>query len=584
MSVGLIDLNIMDDIANAINQKLSSSGTMTPSEMATNIDSISTASDVRLGAGSFSVNGVYLASSDNLDGYNTVTISVPNTYTSSDNGKVVQGNALVAQTSSTVTQNTTLDTTTINSVTVSLPLDSITVSNNGTYYASSNNLEGFTQIEVSLPLDSISVSSNGTYYANSYSLRGFTSVEVSTPVVTLTSLSVSANDTYTASSGYGYDVVTVNVPTSGGSDYDPFSGTDVVESVTTTCDLLSSSTGDFYTTYSNSRINTLEISSSPSNSFFQYLNSSTYPNQVLFNKLIIASGVTLMASCYSGHTDIKEVIINGKLNSFEQGGHFQSCPMLKKVDMSNMTGASSGTSGTGNVMHDSFKFCSTLKEIIIPSDVTALGDNFADGCYSLKSINTDNIIKLNKQTFQNCYSLQKLNLNNLTHLGTISSDNGTFQNSGIEEINLPNLTEWIASSTFSNCKNLRKVISLGTQITSIPGNSFQYCINLKTVPIPSTVTSIGSSAFQGCKALKNIIIPAEVTTIGSNAFYDCISLDWIQFLSTNPPNVQYSSTFQNIPTTCKIYVPIGTLSDYTSANNYPSSSTYTYIEGSPPST
>lgn len=55
------------------------------------------------------------------------------------------------------------------------------------------------------------------------------------------------------------------------------------------------------------------------------------------------------------------------------------------------------------------------------------------------------------------------------------------------------------------------------------------------------------------------------------------SLKEIHFLSATPPTI--NSSFESyIPTTCKIYVPTGSLSAYTSASNYPSSSKYTYIE------
>jgi hypothetical protein len=39
-----------------------------------------------------------------------------------------------------------------------------------------------------------------------------------------------------------------------------------------------------------------------------------------------------------------------------------------------------------------------------------------------------------------------------------------------------------------------------------------------------------------------------------------------------------SYAFNGIPSDCIIFVPAGSLSAYTSAQNYPSSSTYTYIE------
>jgi hypothetical protein len=79
MSVGLIDLSIMNDIADAINLKLGSSGTMTPTQMASNIISIPSDSGGTVAPSTFTENGVYPASSDNLDGYSIVTVSVPTT-------------------------------------------------------------------------------------------------------------------------------------------------------------------------------------------------------------------------------------------------------------------------------------------------------------------------------------------------------------------------------------------------------------------------------------------------------------------------------------------------------------------------
>ena len=99
---------------------------------------------------SISANGTYNASSDSADGYSQVTVAVPasavdtgtksitsngthdvvgyasasvavpNSYSASDEGKVVSNGALVAQTSDTVTTNDTYDTTLINSLTVNV--------------------------------------------------------------------------------------------------------------------------------------------------------------------------------------------------------------------------------------------------------------------------------------------------------------------------------------------------------------------------------------------------------------------------------------------------------------------------------
>ena len=73
-----------------------------------------------LGSKTITANGTYLASADNLDGYDEVTANVPNTYAAGDEGKVVSNGALVAQSSENITQNGTYDTTLKNQVVVNV--------------------------------------------------------------------------------------------------------------------------------------------------------------------------------------------------------------------------------------------------------------------------------------------------------------------------------------------------------------------------------------------------------------------------------------------------------------------------------
>jgi len=85
----------------------------------------------------------------------------------------------------------------------------------------------------------------------------------------------------------------------------------------------------------------------------------------------------------------------------------------------------------------------------------------------------------------------------------------------------------------------------------------------------------------GCEfigELKKVWLSEMTTELSMSCFYGCAGLEEIHFTSTTPPTVENSYTFANIATTCKIYVPAGSLSAYTSAANYPSASTYTYIE------
>lgn len=78
------------------------------------------ASAVDSGTKSISSNGTH-----DVIGYASANVSVPNSYSAGDEGKVVSNGALVAQGSDTVTQNGTVDTTLINSITVNVSGSSV---------------------------------------------------------------------------------------------------------------------------------------------------------------------------------------------------------------------------------------------------------------------------------------------------------------------------------------------------------------------------------------------------------------------------------------------------------------------------
>jgi hypothetical protein len=108
--------------------------------------------------------------------------------------------------------------------------------------------------------------------------------------------------------------------------------------------------------------------------------------------------------------------------------------------------------------------------------------------------------------------------------------------------------------------------------------AFEVCSSLASITLPSGVKRINSSAFYNCRSLTSITLPSGVTMIFDRVFYGCASFGEIHFKSSTPPAVSFSNAFTGIPTDCIIYVPTGELTAYTSASNYPSSSTYTYRE------
>lgn len=120
MAKVLVTEDYLSDIGDAIRGKLGGSTHYTPGQMASAINSIPTVAPTLISK-SIVANGTYDAEDDNADGYSSVRVNVPNSYSAQDEGKVVSSGALVAQESQNVLQNGTYDTTLKNQVVVAVP-------------------------------------------------------------------------------------------------------------------------------------------------------------------------------------------------------------------------------------------------------------------------------------------------------------------------------------------------------------------------------------------------------------------------------------------------------------------------------
>ena len=185
-------------------------------------------------------------------------------------------------------------------------------------------------------------------------------------------------------------------------------------------------------------------------------------------------------------------------------------------------------STTGSLGSYAFRFCANLIAYIVSAACSSIGT----------------------YAFSNCYSLNMISLSSMVN----TINNYTYQNTPMDTFMIP-----------------RGLSTLGNY-------AFDTNTSLTSIVLPPSLTKIGNSVFNACYALASITIPSTVTSIGTSAFANCYGLGEIHFKPTTPPTVTNRNAWSNLQTDCKIYVPTGTLSAYTSASNYPSSSTYTYIE------
>lgn len=241
--------------------------------------------------------------------------------------------------------------------------------------------------------------------------------------------------------------------------------------------------------------------------------------------------------------------------------------------------------GTTKIEANAFRF-SKVTSVVIPSTVTEIG-NYAFADSSVTSI----VIPASVTTIGNYAFCDSENLASITfEEGSQLVELGThvFEGTAIQSIELPagivrlGSTDYIASYTFKNCKQLSSVTFLG-ELVAINPNAFFGCEALKSFTIPETVTVLGSDAFEesgletieipaglkslyvssstitgsgytfrnckslktvilheglecinsyaffGCDALETIVIPSTVTEIGACAFQDCVNLKTVIF-------------------------------------------------------
>ncbi|WP_405352958.1 leucine-rich repeat protein, partial [Ruminococcus sp.] len=160
---------------------------------------------------------------------------------------------------------------------------------------------------------------------------------------------------------------------------------------------------------------------------------------------------------------------------------------------------------------------STISELVIPSSVTAIGENaFAYSPYLSKVTMSSGITEIGKAAFYNCTNLTSINLPSTVK--TVGE--GAFQNcSNLQTVRLGGITE-IPYGLFYDCKALSSV-TLPTNLKTIGTWAFGNCSNLTEVTIPASVISIEYSAFNGCTSLSSVTLSRGLETIGDYAFWYC---------------------------------------------------------------
>lgn len=299
--------------------------------------------------------------------------------------------------------------------------------------------------------------------------------------------------------------------------------------------------------------------------------AATLPYAYAYDFSAVApSGQTLYYNIIDGHAEVVRPGIGSTFNNYVVGDLI----IPDSVTYDNITYAVTALATIN--YNGSFKDCSGLTSVTIPSSVLIIGGWAFKGCVGLTTITIPTSVNsIGNCAFENCSGLTSVvfNADSCTSAGSanefrafagcVNINNFTFGSnvkvipsflcselSNITSVDIPHSVLSIGEGAFKNCSGIASVVfnadsclsagwyinpafsgctsitsfTLGENVRVIPNCLCTGLSCLSAISIPDSVNIIGEWAFQGCSGLNSLIIPNSVITIGSNAFRNCSGL------------------------------------------------------------
>ncbi|MBO5181321.1 MAG: leucine-rich repeat domain-containing protein [Paraprevotella sp.] len=182
-----------------------------------------------------------------------------------------------------------------------------------------------------------------------------------------------------------------------------------------------------------------------------------------------------------------------------------------------------------------FENCSSLTSVTIPNSVTSIGGYAFLGCNNLHRVNIEDLaawcnIKFNRDATSNpAHNGAGLYLNGVEIKDLVIPSSVTSIGewafagcSGLTSVTIPNSVTSIKNQAFARCSGLTSV-TIPNSVTSIESGVFANCRSLTSVTIPSSVTSIKNQAFAGCKNLESVYSLNPTPPICEDSPFDGLS-------------------------------------------------------------
>lgn len=313
--------------------------------------------------------------------------------TPSSKPSVMDASALISNNLDTETSVTEYEQSTL--------VEPLSVAENGTYTAEEGTAYSPVTVDVAPNVGSKSITANGNYSSSSDNLDGYSSVAVNVPQTTVESKSIMANGTYTAESGKAFSPVTVNVPVpaletksvTANGNYDAPSGK----------------------AWNRVEVNVAAVSKLPqvvdrtvTEITAEDLNGATSVADYAFYlcenlaSISIPSGVTSIGtSAFRRCSALTNVVLPAGVTSLGTEA-FRECSNLTSINI---------PSGVTSIPDSAFANCTKLENLVLPANVTSIGTNTFIYCQSLTSmVIPSSVTSIGSASFSYCRKLRSVTI------------------------------------------------------------------------------------------------------------------------------------------------------------------------------
>ena len=326
---------------------------------------------------------------------------------------------------------------------------------------------------------------------------------------------------------------------------------------------------------------------------------STKLQSVTIGTSSTTGNITIGYCAFDDCTNLTSLSLGNSVTTIDNGAFFycgkltsliipKSVTSIGSWAFSACSGLESVTVASGNTVFDSRNNCNAIIETatntlhtgcantVIPTTVTAIGDNAFNHCIDLTGITIPNsVTSIGESAFMSCWYLESITIpKSVTSIGNMAFS----YCASLLHIDVANGNPVYDSR--GNCNAIietaTNTLIAGSYYTVIPNTvtaigDYAFANNcIRNVVIPNSVTCIGDSAFAYCYSLENLTIGKNVTTFGDDAFMNCSGLENVYSLSTTPRAIGdifiYEYDSDRIYQQATLWVPKNSVNAYKNAN------------------